>query len=106
MWFQWTDSPTVTLDTPGADIVHVVGSPCIVAERMPEVTRIVASHRLADDRLSEVGTFTWGGAPRFVYAVDRDQGSRRAEASTPQPARPSSTTTLGLLPGLVRKGTV
>jgi hypothetical protein len=71
VWFEWTDSPTVTLDNPGADIIHVVASPCTVAERMPDVTRIVASHRLSDDCLTKVSTFVWGGAPHFVYAVDR-----------------------------------
>ena len=68
-WFEWTDSPTLTLDNPSQDVVHVAGSPCTVADRMPEVTRVVASRELADDCLTKVRTFQWGGSPRYVYAV-------------------------------------
>ena len=38
---------------------------------MPELTRVVASHPLADSCLAEVGTFPWAGVPRYIYAVDR-----------------------------------
>ncbi len=69
VWFVWTDSPTLTLDNPSPDAVRVMGSPCTVADRMPELTRVVASHPLADGCLTEVGTFPWAGVPRYVYAV-------------------------------------
>ena len=71
VWFVWNDSPTVALANPQPDVVQVVGSPCAVADRMPELTRVVASHPLADSCLAEVGTFPWAGVPRYIYAVDR-----------------------------------
>ncbi len=71
VWFEWTDNPTLTVDSPSPDVVIVHGSPCTVADRMPEVTTIVASRPLAGDCLTEVSTFQWAGTPRYKYAVDR-----------------------------------
>jgi hypothetical protein len=70
VWFGWTDSPTLTVENPRPDVVRVVGSPCAVADKMPELTRVVASAPLSGDCLTEVDTFSWAGVPRYVYAVD------------------------------------
>jgi hypothetical protein len=71
VWFEWTDSPTLTLDNPGQDVIHVAGSPCAVAERVPELSRVVASRKLDVACLAEVRTFQWAGAQRWVYRVRR-----------------------------------
>jgi hypothetical protein len=71
VWFVWTDTPTLTLENPRPDVVRVAGSPCAVADKMPELTRVVASTPIAGGCLTEVGTFPWAGVARYVYAVDR-----------------------------------
>ena len=71
LWFGWNDSPGLTVDNPSPDVVHITGSPCTVAERMPTLGTVVSSHPLTDGCLTEVDGFNWGGAPRYVYTVRR-----------------------------------
>jgi hypothetical protein len=67
--FDWTDAPELTFVNPSPDAIVISGSPCTLAERMPELGDIVASHRLDLSCLSEVESFTWGDSERWVYAV-------------------------------------
>ena len=71
VWFTWTDDPTLTVDNPSPDVVHVSGSPCTVAERMPELTTVVSSQPLSVGCLTEGKGFDWGGASHYTYTVDR-----------------------------------
>jgi hypothetical protein len=73
VWFAWTDASQVTLDNPSPDAVRVTGSPCAVADRLPELATVVSSHPLADACLTQVDTFPWAGVARYVYAVDTGQ---------------------------------
>jgi len=67
--FDWTEAPELTFVNPSPDAIVISGSPCTLAERMPELGDIVASHRLELSCLSEVESFTWGDSERWVYAV-------------------------------------
>ena len=69
IWFQWRDQPGVDITNPSPDVILVSAHPCTVAERMPELTTVVATHDLDMDCLKEVRRFDWGGLPRIVYDV-------------------------------------
>jgi hypothetical protein len=69
VWFDWTDKPEITVSNPSPDVIAVSGSPCTVAERVPELTEIISGHQLEEPCLTEAGTFTWGGAEHWRYTV-------------------------------------
>ncbi|CAB4960008.1 unannotated protein [freshwater metagenome] len=70
IWFSWSGRKELVMDNPSPDVIHVTGSPCEVAERLPRLGTIVARQELDLDCLRPDGTFTWGGATRWVYAID------------------------------------
>ena len=70
IWFSWSDDPDLEFSNPSPDVIRVEGSPCTVAERVPELSGVVASHPLHLPCLRADETFTWGGTPRYVYAVE------------------------------------
>lgn len=72
VWFQWRDEPGVEITNPGPDVILVSASPCTVAERVPELTTVVATRDLDMKCLSEVRRFDWGGVPRVVYDVSEE----------------------------------
>lgn len=67
--FGWTDANDVTMSNPSPDVIQVNGSPCAVAERMPQLRQIVSSHELTLGCLTPVDSFTWAGDPQWVYNV-------------------------------------
>lgn len=67
--FAWTDADTVTLANPSPDVIQVSGSPCAVAERIPQLVRVVSTQELDASCLTPVDTFRWGGSTQRVYAV-------------------------------------
>lgn len=74
IWFDWTDDEDLDISNPSPDTILVSGSPCTVAERVPELTGVVASHELDAPCLTETDTFTWGGSPRYVYSIAPSEG--------------------------------
>jgi len=75
IWFNWTDASDLTFTNPSPDAIWIAGSPCAVAQRMPELKHVVSSHRLDSSCLTEVDTFTWGQGPRWVYEVSGSTSS-------------------------------
>ncbi|KSW29264.1 hypothetical protein [Cellulomonas sp. B6] len=71
IWFDWTDDEDLSFSNPSPDIISVTGSPCTVAERVPELTAVVSGERLDLPCLVEDETFQWGGAEHRVYDVVR-----------------------------------
>lgn len=69
--FHWTTAPELSFANPTADVIQVSGSPCALAAREPELTRVVSSVPLEAACLTPAGDFTWGGAARHVYDVTR-----------------------------------
>nr|WP_159083855.1 hypothetical protein [Nocardioides terrigena] len=69
IWFTWNEDDRLVFDNPSPDAIRITGSPCVVAERLTELTTIVATRELDLDCLTEVDTFTWGGQPRWTYTV-------------------------------------
>ena len=69
IWFQWTDATSLTFSNPSPDAISISGSPCTVAQRIPALKTIVSSRELNLSCVSEVGHFTWGQAPRWIYSV-------------------------------------
>lgn len=67
--FQWTDQGELTFVNPSPDVTQVSGSPCEVAERVPQLGTVVAGHELDGECLRAAGTFAWGGTTRWVYRV-------------------------------------
>ena len=74
IWFDWTDATDLTFSNPSPDAISISGSPCAVAQRMPELKDIISSHKLDLSCLSEVDSFTWGQGQRWVYAVSGESG--------------------------------
>ena len=69
IWFRWTDDPELTFSNPSPDIISIEGSPCTVAERLPELTSVVASRPLDAPCLVRDDSFPWGGGEQIVYDV-------------------------------------
>ncbi len=69
--FDWADQAEPSFATQGEDQVVVTVSPCALAERFPELDRVVSSSPIAEPCLTEVDGFGWGGVDRHVYAVSR-----------------------------------
>lgn len=67
--FEWVDEAEPSFRNMGEDQIVVDVSPCVLAERVPELERVVSSTRLDESCLTEVDQFGWGGVDRFVYAV-------------------------------------
>jgi hypothetical protein len=67
--FEWTDASTVTITSTALDHILVSGSPCALAERMPELATVVAGHQLTSKCTTEVDSFTWGGNTKWVYKI-------------------------------------
>jgi hypothetical protein len=71
IWFSWSGRQELEWTNPTPDVIHMAGSPCVVADRLPRVTTIVAKRELDLDCLEPERTFTWGGEERWVYSVAR-----------------------------------
>lgn len=69
IWFAWDDDPDLKFTNAGPDVISVAGSPCAIAELMPEVSTIIASHPLDQPCLMEVDTFTWATGEHWVYDI-------------------------------------
>lgn len=69
--FVWTSDgdDQLAFELPNPDIVQIYGSPCTVAERVPELTSIASSMPLTNDCLTPAGEFQWSGVTHFVYDV-------------------------------------
>ncbi|MEV7972700.1 hypothetical protein [Cellulomonas sp. NPDC089187] len=67
--FDWTAEDELSFANVGEDRIVISGSPCAVAERMPELDRVVSSSRISAPCLSPVETFRWGALDRYVYQV-------------------------------------
>lgn len=67
--FSWTDDPGLTFTNPLMDAILVSGSPCAVAERVPELTVVISGAPLVGDCLGEERTFEWGGDTHWQYRV-------------------------------------
>lgn len=74
IWFSWSGREELEWTNPTPDVIHVAGSPCVVAERLPRLTTIVAKRELDLDCLRPERTFDWGGEPRWVYSVEEQAG--------------------------------
>lgn len=74
--FEWTQADTVTISNPTPDAIHISGSPCTIASRLPQLTTIVSSHQLDLTCLTEKRTFGWGGNLRWVYDVTSTAAQR------------------------------
>lgn len=69
IWFSWTQEDELTFANPSPDVIAISGSPCVVADRLPELTTVVSVRELDMDCLRPVRSFEWGGLTRWVYAV-------------------------------------
>ena len=58
----------------GHDVIHVAGSPCVVAARLPRLTTVVARRELDLGCLRPERSFDWGGETRWVYSVEGRSG--------------------------------
>ncbi|WP_457101005.1 DUF7657 domain-containing protein [Microbacterium sp. P5_E9] len=67
--FDWTADDEVTISQPVADVVIIHGSPCAVAELMPELTHVASSHPLDDACLTPSDEFKWSGEDFTVYEI-------------------------------------
>jgi len=74
IWFSWSRREQLEWTNPTPDVIHVAGSPCVVAERLPRLTTIVSKRELDLDCLVPESSFTWGGQERRVYSVERGTG--------------------------------
>ena len=68
IYFSWTEDEQLTFANPSPDVILISGSPCDVADPVPELTT-VPTRELDDACLRPTGSFAWGGATRWVYAV-------------------------------------
>lgn len=69
--FDWTTDQELSFRNLGEDRIVVSGSPCALADRVPELDRVISSTRIQDPCLVEVDEFGWGAIDRFVYEVRR-----------------------------------
>lgn len=69
IWFRWTDTPGLEFSNPSPDSVLMTGSPCTVAERMPELAHISSSQELSAECLTPAGSFQWSGTTHYIYDV-------------------------------------
>lgn len=69
IWFSWTDEPGLAFSNPTPDVVLLTGSPCTVAERMPELAHISSGQELSAPCLDPAGTFQWSGVTHYIYDV-------------------------------------
>lgn len=67
--FQWTADDGVAFSNPNLDAIRLTGAACAVAERYPDLGHVMSSHELDEPCLTEVGTFSWNGADRWIYQV-------------------------------------
>jgi hypothetical protein len=74
IWFAWTDDKELTFANPSPDVISIAGSPCTVADRVPDLTTVISNQKLAAGCLEVVRTFDWGGTPHWVYSVDTRAG--------------------------------
>lgn len=71
IWFSWSRRTQLEWTNPSPDVIHIAGSPCVVADRLPRLTTVVSRRELDLDCLQPQETFEWGGEQRWVYAVER-----------------------------------
>lgn len=74
IWFSWSGRERLEWTNPTPDVIHVAGSPCVVADRLPRLTTVVAKRELDLDCLRPERSFDWGGEPRWVYSVEGRTG--------------------------------
>lgn len=67
--FDWNAETELTWTQPSPDIVRISGSPCTVAERMPELSHISSTQLLQIPCGQLVDEFTWYGIEHFVYEL-------------------------------------
>lgn len=66
--FEWSDEG-LRFEQPFPDVIKIVGSPCVVGERLTELRYVVSSKPLDAACLTEVGAVPWSGKPQHVYRV-------------------------------------
>ncbi len=74
IWFSWSGRKELEWTNPTPDVIHVAGSPCVVAARLPRLTTVVAKRELDLDCLQPERSFDWGGETRWVYSVEGRAG--------------------------------
>lgn len=67
--FDWTDDPTLEFSQPYPDTVVMTGSPCTVAERVPNLRHIVSSHPIDVSCVTAVDEFQWSSTDFTVYEL-------------------------------------
>ena len=71
IWIAWTEEPGLSMSNPSPDVIQITTSPCTLAERVPELDRIVSSRPLDLTCLAEDSSFDWAGSQRWVYSIER-----------------------------------
>ena len=75
IWFSWSGRKQLEWTNPSPDVIHVAGSPCVVAARLPRLTTVVAKRELDLDCLQPRGDASTGaGRQRWVYSVEGRAG--------------------------------
>jgi hypothetical protein len=69
IWFQWTEDQELTFSNPSPDVILITGSPCTLAESMPDLTTVVATADLELPCVDQTETFRWGEQKRWVFKV-------------------------------------
>ncbi|MGO1315653.1 MAG: DUF7657 domain-containing protein, partial [Cellulomonadaceae bacterium] len=69
IWLSWADQDEITMTNPSPDVILVQTGPCVLAEREPQLERLISSRELDEPCLELVDRFSWGGADRWLYAV-------------------------------------
>ncbi|NYF15851.1 hypothetical protein HDC37_000663 [Microbacterium sp. AK009] len=67
--FDWTDSAALEWSMPSPDMVVISGSPCVVADRIPELKNVVSSQPLTDGCLALIDELPWSGRQHYIYEV-------------------------------------
>jgi len=67
--FAWSDSEALEWQQPSPDILTIVGSPCAVAERLPELQHISSTRALNVPCATLIDTVSWSGIEHYVYEV-------------------------------------
>lgn len=67
--FQWVPDSDIVIEALYTDVIRVTAPPCISEWRDLGVTAIVSSRELTGECLDLSGTFTWGEATRYIYAL-------------------------------------
>ena len=66
----WSTDSELTFSQPSADVVKITGSPCALAERVPELTSVTSLSPLVGECLTPAGEFRWSGETHHIYNVN------------------------------------